>query len=210
VTLNAKDVSINKFTQLLKTTAIGGLLFLLPLIVVGALIGKVTPIIQKVAEVVGDVIPFEVPGGIALHLLLASVVVLLICFSAGLLARRSFGKRISESFEKYLLTLVPRYGILKDQMAGRIGGDATKSRMKPVLVKFDDFLRIGFEIERNDAGLVTVYLPGAPDTWSGISVLMNAQRVEPLDLKIGDAVALCEQLGRGSAALLASKASESS
>ena len=200
---------MNKFTQLMKTTAIGGLLFLLPLVVVGALIGKVTPIILKVAEVLRDVIPFEMPGGLALHLLLASVVVLLICFGAGLLARRSFGKRISKSFEKYLLALVPRYGILKDQMAGRIGGDATKPRMKPVLVRFDDFLRIGFEIERNDAGLVTVYLPGAPDTWSGISVLMNAQRVEPLDLKIGDTVALCEQLGRGSAALLAGRVRES-
>jgi uncharacterized membrane protein len=80
---------MNKFTQLLKTTAIGGLLFLLPVIVVGALIGKVVPVIQKVAEVLHEKIPFEVPGGIAFHLLLASVVVLLFfllrdCWHGGL------------------------------------------------------------------------------------------------------------------------------
>lgn len=95
-------------------------------------------------------------------------------------------------------------------MADSIGGDATKPRMKPVLVKFDDSLRIGFEIERNDTGLVTVYLPGSPDTWSGFTVLMNTDRVEPMDIEFGDAVTLCEQLGRGSASLIASKASESS
>ena len=34
-------------------------------------------------------------------------------------------------------------------------------RMKPVLARFDDSLRIGFEMERTDAGIVTVYLPGS-------------------------------------------------
>ena len=201
---------MNRVSQFLKTTAIGGLLFLLPLIVVGALIGQVVPIILTVAEVLGDMIPFKTPGGIALLILLAFVVVLLLCFGAGLLARRSLGKRISETFEKYLLLLFPRYAILKDQMAGSIGGDATKPQMKPVLAKFDDSVRIGFEIERNDVGLMTVYLPGAPDPWSGITVLMNTERVQPMDIEFGDAITLCEQLGRGSAALLASKVSESS
>ena len=208
--LGSKIVPMNKITRFLKTTAIGGLLFLLPLIVIGALIGQVVPIILTVAEVLGDMIPFKTPGGIALLILLAFVVVLLLCFGAGLLARRSLGKRISETFEKYLLLLFPRYAILKDQMAGSIGGDTTKPRMKPVLAKFDDSVRIGFEIERNDVGLVTVYLPGAPDPWSGITVLMNTERVQPMDIEFGDAITLCEQLGRGSAALLASKVSESS
>ena len=208
--LGSKIVPMNKITRFLKTTAIGGLLFLLPLIVIGALVGQVVPIILTVAEVLGDVIPIKTPGGIALLILLAIVVVLLLCFGAGLLARRSIGKRLSERFEKTLLMLFPRYAILKDQMAGSIGGDDTKPRMKPVLARFDDSVRIGFEIERNDVGLVTVYLPGAPDPWSGITVLMNTERVQPMDIEFGDAITLCEQLGRGSAALLASKVSESS
>ncbi len=187
---NADILPINKITRFLKTTAIGGLLFLLPLIVIGALIGQLVPIILTVAEALGEYIPFKTPGGISLLILLAFVVVLLLCFGAGLLARRSLGKRISETFEKYLLLLFPRYAILKDQMAGSIGDDATKPRMKPVLAKFNDSLRIGFEIERNDVGLVTVYLPGAPDSWSGRSVLLRADHVEALDIEFGDAVAI--------------------
>jgi uncharacterized membrane protein len=200
--------SSKKAIGFLATTAIGGLLFLLPLIVIGALIGQVVPIVMTVAEALGDIIPVKTPGGIALLILLAIVVVLLLCFAAGLLARYSFGKRISEAFEKNLLLFFPRYAILRDQMADSIGGDETKPQMKPVLAKFDDSSRLGFEIERTEDGLVIVYLPGSPDPWSGNAVLLSADRVQKVDVEFGDAVATCERLGRGSAPLLAGKVAE--
>jgi uncharacterized membrane protein len=187
----------------LKTTAIGGLLFLLPLIVLGALIGQVVPIVLSVAEALSEFIPVKTPSGIAFLLALAIAILLLLCFAAGLLARWSLGQRISATFEKNLLLLFPRYAILKDQMAGTIGGEQTKPRMQPVLCRFDDSSRIGFETERGEnGGPVTVYLPGSPDPWAGKIVLLDADRVEPLGTEFGETVTTCEQLGRGSAALL--------
>jgi uncharacterized membrane protein len=183
----------------LKTTAIGGLLFLLPLIVLGALIGQVVPIVLSVAETLGEFIPFRTPGGIALLILLAIVVILLLCFAAGLVARWSLGKRVSQN----LLLLFPRYAILKDQMADTIGGDQTKPKMKPVVVTFDEYTRIGFETEReNEGSRVVVFLPGSPDPWAGKTVLIAADRVAPLAAEFGEATGCCEQLGRGSLALL--------
>ena len=192
---------MNKIIRFLKTTAIGGLLFLLPLIIIGALIGQVVPIVMSVAELLSEYIPVKTAGGISLLVLLAIVIVLLLCFAAGLLARWSLGKRLSETFERYLLLFFPRYAIIKDQMADSIGGRVTKPRMKPVHVKFEESLRIGFEIERNEEGLVTVYLPGSPDPWMGTVVLLNADRVERAKLEFGEAVAIFEQLGHGSAAI---------
>lgn len=187
----------------LKTTAIGGLLFLLPLIVLGALIGQVAPIVLTVAETLGEYIPVKTPSGIAFLLALSIVIVLFLCFVAGLLARWSLGQRITAAFEKNLLLLFPRYAILKDQMADTIGGEQTKPQMKPVLVRFDDSWRIGFETERGeDAQRVTVYLPGSPDPWAGKVVLLEPNRVESLAAEFGDTVATCEQLGRGSARLI--------
>ena len=159
----------------LKTTAIGGLIFLLPLIVVGALLGQVVQIVLMVAEVLGEWIPVNTVGGWALVFVLAVVVVLLCCFLAGLAARRSLAKRFAQTIEKNLLLLFPRYAIFKDQMAGTIGGDESKPRLKPVLVEFNDATRIAFEVERIDAGPVAIYLPGAPDPWSGSVVYMNAR-----------------------------------
>jgi len=168
--------------------------------VVGALIGQIVPIVISTAQVLGEYVPLKTPGGISLLIVLAIGVVLLLCFAAGLLARRSLGKQISENFEKYLLLFIPRYAIIKDQMAGSIGGDQAKPQMKPVLARLEGSLRIGFETERSQEGLVAVYLPGSPDPWSGHTVLLRADRVESLDIEFGDAVALCEQLGRGSTA----------
>lgn len=191
--------------RFLRTTAIGGLLFLLPLIVIGALIGQVVPIVLTVAESLGEILPgfVKTPGGIALLILLAIAILLLLCFAAGILASKSFGRNLSEMFEKKLMLLFPRYAILKDQMADSIGGDQTKPQMKPVLVRFDDCMRVGFETERNDeTQIASVYLPGSPDPWAGKVVLVGVDRVEALKTDFGSAVAICEQLGRGATRLL--------
>ncbi len=196
---------IRKKFGFLKTTALGGAIFLLPLIVIGALLGQVVQVVLVVAEVIGKWIPLKSAGGIALLILLALAVVVLMCFVAGLAARRSFGKRISQTIEKNLLLFFPRYTILKDQMAGGIGSDETKPRLKPVLVKLAHASRIAFEVERPQRGLVTIYLPGAPDPWSGSVVYMTADRVEPLEIGFSEAVATLEKLGRDSTQLLANQ-----
>ncbi len=187
-----------------RTTAIGGLLFLLPLIVLGALLGQIAPIVMSIAELLSEYLPVHTPSGIAVLVLAAIAIVVLFCFIAGLLARKSFGRRISTAFEKKLSIFFPRYAILKDQMADTIGGDHMRAAMKPVVVRLDESLRIGFETERSkDGQLVAVYLPGSPDPWSGKVALFDAGRVESLEAEFGVAVSTCEQLGKGAIALLA-------
>ncbi len=92
---------VTKSFGFLKTTAIGGLIFLLPLIVVGALIGQVVPLVMSVVKVLGGWLPdwLKSAGGISLLVLLAIGVILLLCFAAGLLARRSFARRLGGFFE---------------------------------------------------------------------------------------------------------------
>lgn len=197
---------IDKQFGLLKTTAVGGLIFLLPLIVIGALIGQVIPVVMSVAEVIGEWLPMRTAAGISLLVCIAILLILLLCFLAGMVARWSFGRRFSLFVEKNVLMLFPRYAIIRDQMAGSIGGDSQQPRMKPVLVRLDEMQRIGFEVERTLQGaMVTVYLPGSPDPWSGYVAFIEAARVESLQISFSDAVAVCEQLGRHSELLLSNR-----
>jgi len=69
------------------------------------------------------------------------------------------------------------------------------------MIRLDDVSRIAFEVDRTDNGTVAVYVPGSPDPWAGRVVYMTADRVEPLEIEYGDALATFEQLGRGSAHL---------
>jgi uncharacterized membrane protein len=189
----------------LRTTAIGGLLFLLPLVVVGALIGQVVPIVMAIAKSLSEFLPgfAKSPNGIGLLLLIATAVLLLLCFGAGIVARHSLARTFTQAFEKRLMMLFPRYAIIKDQMADTIGGDERRPTMKPVLVHFDEWSRIAFETERSEAlGYVAVYLPGSPDAWSGLVALVSIDRVQPLEAEFGPTVSTCEQLGRGAELLL--------
>ena len=48
-------------------------------------------------------------------------------------------------------------------------------------------------------GNVVVFLPGAPNPWSGSVVYVSEDRVEPLDMLPQDAIKNIRVLGRGSA-----------
>ncbi|HAE19074.1 MAG TPA: hypothetical protein DCG41_07660 [Verrucomicrobiales bacterium] len=192
-----------RFINFLKTTAIGGLLFLLPLIVLAALFGQIAPIVVSVASFLNEYIPVKTATGIAILVGLSIALILLLCFTAGMFARWSLGRKISVAFEKRLALLFPRYSVLKDQMADTIGGNETRPQTKPVLVMFDEYQRIAFETERDEKkGLATIYLPGSPDPWSGKVVILKLERVTRLDTDFGHAAATCEQVGRGSIATI--------
>ncbi len=71
----------------------------------------------------------------------------------------------------------------------------------PVLVRIADFEQMGFEIERSSKGKVVVYLPGAPNPWSGHIIYAESDKIKLIDISVSDAMAQMEQLGIGSSAM---------
>lgn len=187
--------------EFFKTTGIGGIVFLLPLVVIGVLAGHALQVIWSVADVIGDFIPVKTPRGVAALIVAAIALLMLLCFFAGLVAQGPIGRRVHNLFEKYLLLFVPRYSVIKDQLAGNLSG-AGKHRMLPITARFNQATRVGFELERLTDGRVVVYLPGAPDPWIGQVVCLSSDSVQPLDAEFGKVVSTFEKLGRGTAALL--------
>jgi uncharacterized membrane protein len=189
--------SLKPFT----TTLIGGLVFLLPLLVVLYLLGQGVTLAVRAVQPVLPLLPFQNVGGIALAGVAALALVLILCFGAGLLARAAVGRAFSERFENQLQTLYPRYTVIKAMSQG-LHGALGQHVLKPVLASFDDHQMIAFEMERLNDGRAVLYLPGAPDTWSGSVVLMAAERVLPLDIDVTELAKAQQALGSGTAALL--------
>ncbi len=181
-----------------KTTILGGVFFLLPFAVVVFLVGQLAAIVAPVAVEINNQLPKEwhTFGVFSSATALAILLLFAMCYLAGLAARRSFANRFSSKIEKTITLLFPRYAILKDQIASNVGGEGPGPQMKPVLVRLDDVMRIGFETARDAEGRVTVYLPGSPDPWQGHVALFAAERVEPLGADFAAAVTMCETLGR--------------
>lgn len=194
----------------LKTTAIGGLIFLLPLAVIGALLGYVYNVVRVIYEPLKEHVPVSSALGLTFLFLIAVAILLILCFLSGLAARRAIGRKFSQTIEKQLVMVFPKYAIYKDIVAGNIGGDALAPSLVPVTLRLDDMIRIGFEAGRTERGLVIVYLPGSPDPWIGSVVLVEPDRIQQLDVDFNETAAICERLGRASGKLLASANMDSS
>lgn len=192
-----------KTYSFLRTTAIGGLVFLLPLAVVGGLLGYLYNVVHAVYQPLREYIPVDDAYGVSLLFAIAVLIVLILCFSCGLAARRAIGRKLSQTIEQKLVMVFPKYAIYKDIVAGNLGGDELAPTLKPVTVHLDDAIRIGFEAGRTPAGLVIAYLPGSPDPWMGAVMLVEPDRVQPLDVPFNETAAICERLGRDSSQLLA-------
>ena len=188
----------SKTWRFLRTTAVGGVLFLLPLGVILGILGYVGSLVYAIYEPLKENIPVSDASGLAILFLLAVGILIGLCFLAGVAARRAIAKRFTNTVERNLTMMFPKYAIYKDILAGNIGGEAAAPSLSPVTVKLHDHYQIGYESGRTQEGLVIVYLPGAPDPWNGTVVLVEPDQVKPLDVDFNETAAICERLGRDS------------
>ena len=183
--------------NLIKTTTIGGIVFMVPIIIIIVLLGKAFELMLKVARPIDKLIPIESIGGITVANLLALLAVLVICFVAGVAARNPLAIRFYRAIDNGLLA-IPGYAFVKAHNDSMKLGQAEAKSMQPVMVRFDDNSQIGFKIERLDNGQVVIYLPGAPDPWSGRVVYFHTDRVKKLELSVSEAINNVSRRGRGS------------
>jgi len=187
--------------KLVKTTVLGGVVFLVPLVVAGLLLTKALLVLRELAQPFGLMIPNDRPGGVLLINLCLFSVLLLICFLGGVAAKSSFGRGIGEWLEQHLLNAIPGYAFVKGVTESVAKTESTSGSFTPVLARFDDNAVLAFEVERGPKGGVVVYLPGAPNPWSGSIAHVDAERVQALDLSMTEAIKLIQQLGHGGADL---------
>jgi uncharacterized membrane protein len=185
----------------LTTTLIGGVVFLLPLVVVFAVVGHALQVAVQAVSPVVQALPEGHVAGIAVGTILAVLLLVALCYGAGMLARAALGRRLSTSFEDKLTTVYPRYHVIKAMSQG-LHGRIGERVLRPVLIGFDDQQQIGYDIERLADGRAVVFVPGAPDAWSGNVLLVDAARLQPLAIDPAALARALQGMGRGLGALL--------
>jgi uncharacterized membrane protein len=189
---------MNNRLGFLKTTVVGGFVFLIPAAIVVVVLGKVIGALKMLAKALAPVFGVEsFVGGLVLDLLALAVIVLL-CFVAGLLARRASAKHMREKLDRTLLNSFPGYAFVKGFADNLRHTEEMAGSFVPVAVQFDDYDQIAFETHREpNNGKVSVYLPGAPNPWSGTVVYVSSERVKPLAITLTDAIRNIRTLGKG-------------
>jgi uncharacterized membrane protein len=189
---------MNNRLGFIKTTVVGGFVFLIPAVIVVIVLGKVIGTLKVIATTLSPFFGIEsLVGGLFLDLI-AFVAIVLLCFVAGFIAKHAFAKRIREKLDTVLLNSFPGYAIIKGFAENLRQTEQLAGTFLPVLVRFDDYVQIALETHRDSAGKVAVYLPGAPNPWSGTVVYVSQERVEPLAMTLTEAVRNIRNLGKGS------------
>ena len=182
--------------QPIKTIIIGGAVFLVPVVIVVIVLGKAFKIMLVVAKPLDALIPIGSVGGIAVANLLAVLAIALFCFIAGLIAKSSLAKKAYRALDSALLA-IPGYAFIKGFTDSIDSSEEAAKSLLPVIVQFDDNAQIGFEVERIGNGNVVIYLPGAPNPWTGSVVYVSEDRVDLLNMTVSEAIKNLQQLGRG-------------
>jgi uncharacterized membrane protein len=184
-----------------KTTLVGGLAFLVPVVLLGLVVGKAAGLVRRVARPLAARLPVDSLFGVAAADAVVVMLVILGCFLAGLLARASLANGVVRRVEAGVLWRIPGYGLLK-ALTQSLDQRLPAPSMHPVLIHFDDAAQLAFEVDRLADGRRVIYLPSAPGPRAGSVLIMDQDRVEPVPISCAAAIGALSGLGRGIGASL--------
>jgi|SRR3954447_15761628 uncharacterized membrane protein len=188
-----------------RTTLAGGILFLLPLILILFLLSKALKVAERLSQPVVNAIGISSLGGVAIGTVVAVAGMILISLGAGLLARTRLGQAAYSLLENSILGMIPQWRIARGLVAALDTG--RQSDVEVVLVPTDAGWCLGFVLEKPSGDWWTVFIPGAPQWTSGQLSYAHCDQVHPTGLSSAQAILLLRRCGAGSAgieALLAS------
>jgi len=190
--------------EFLKTTIIGGVLFLLPVAVIVLILSYALRLVKRVAVPISQNLHLDQLGsvaGVGAATILSVLMLILISFAAGIVARTAVGRRITKWSEESLLGRLPQYQLMKS-MAEGLAHLESASGLKPALVSIEDGWQIGYLLEQLENGWVAVFLPQAPTPMSGNVMYFPAKRVRPLGITMVQAMSVVKAIGVGSGTAL--------
>jgi uncharacterized membrane protein len=195
---DARGVHVQSIKTFLKATLVGGLMFLVPVVLVLIVAGKGMQFAGKIAAPMAKALPVSHVGGVAVATLIAAAILLVVALLAGLAARTEPGRRLTHWFEESLLGGLPQYRMVKSLAEG-LTQIESGTGMQPVLMRGDEGWMLGYQVEVLPNDWRVVFLPASPTPMSGNVLYVEGSRVQPLEITMREAMVLVKRLGIGSA-----------
>jgi uncharacterized membrane protein len=170
---------MKQLIDIIKTTAVGGLVLIVPLTVlvltVGYLIGQLVRLNQwMVAR-----LPFDAPP--SLILIFAAICLLCLCLLAGVLVQTQLGSSWAEKLDDFLVGKIPVYGLIQS-MTRRFSSDNVTELSPAEISLFGNDTRVlGFIMEQLPDNRLCVFVPHTPTLASGQLYTVAAEQVVALE-----------------------------
>ncbi len=185
----------------LRATFVGGILFLLPIVLLALVLGEAEEIARPIVAPLASEIAMQSMAGVPMATILAIGAIVLFCFCAGLFARTRLARRMADWLESVFLYYIPGYDFFKGISESLLGYEMGRAH-QVVLARIEETWQIGFLTERLESGHYAVFVPRTPEVWSGSVYLVTEDRLQRLDISRVDAVKCLRRLGLGADRLM--------
>jgi uncharacterized membrane protein len=189
--------------QFARTTILGGVFFLAPIVVLIVILAKAFDYAKRGLNAVVVHIPGVSELSVGAATALSIVTIALVCLLAGLLAHTVIAQRLVNALESSLLSKIPGYDYLKQESASALGV-AEIGELPVVFVPMEGGWQLGVQTEALSDGLVSIFVPGAPNPHSGSVFFFSADTVRPAGIKMAAGLNCLRRCGAGASALGAS------
>ena len=119
------------------------------------------------------------------------------------MAHTVIAQRVVNALESSLLSKIPGYDYLKQESASALGV-AEIAELPVVFVPMEGGWQLGVQTEALSSGLVSIFVPGAPNPHSGSVFFFSTDNVRPAGVKLAAGLNCLRRCGAGASALGAS------
>jgi uncharacterized membrane protein len=175
-----------------RTTLVGGVLIVLPVYVSILLLAKSLAVVATLLSPVTA----QIPEALQFRQIIAGLILIAICFIAGIIVRTGLGRRAQLAVERNLLNRVPGYALVRG-LAARMAGRQDDDMFAAALVEMGDGLVMAFVVERHDDGAFTVFVPSVPTPAAGAIFIVPKERVHLVDVAFAKAASVVSKWGVG-------------
>jgi len=177
---------MKRLTEFLKTTALGGLFVLLPVLLLYLVLAEALELVVALATPIADFFPEGTFDEITSPVFIALILIVGVSFLIGLGLRSKAARGLGRSIEHTVLDRLPMYKVLKSLTKGFAKVDQGSAFRPAVLVSPDGNRELAYLLEDHGDGNATVMLPWVPTAFAGSLKIVGQDRIEMLDVNLGD------------------------
>lgn len=155
----------------IRTTVMGGITFFLPLMFIKVMLDKAVSELTRMVGPLAEKLGIATIAGQATILMLVILLIILICFFAGLLMRLPQFKKLNELMEDNLMTFVPGYDAYKKKMLSKVTRSKKKEESAPpertLVLLFDQYAWVPALKTEMHNGFCSYFFPADSSLKSG-------------------------------------------
>ena len=188
---------MRQLIEFLKTTALGGLFVLLPVILLYLLLSEALDLIVVLATPIADLFPKGTFDQIKSPVLMALILIVGVSFLIGLALRSETGRRLGGWIERTVFGHLPVYKALKSLTTGFTEASKDDAFRPAVMISPNGDRELAYVIEDHGDGQATVLLPWVPTAFAGSVKIVDRESIDILDANLGDVSRVLSHWGVG-------------